>query len=162
MSTAATTVPAAFTALFAPYALRSVTIPNRAWMAPMCQYSAEPDGPAVGVASEWHVAHYAARAVGGAGLILQEATAVSPEGRISPYDLGIWNDAQAEALRPITAFAKSREPSPASRSHTPDASPRPRAPGRAAGRSTPGHRTAGCPAPRARCRSTRATRCPTS
>ncbi|MGW6689092.1 NADH:flavin oxidoreductase/NADH oxidase [Streptomyces sp. NPDC054961] len=109
MSTAAaTTVPAAFTALFAPYTLRSVTIPNRAWMAPMCQYSAEPDGPAAGVASEWHVAHYAARAVGGAGLLLQEATAVSPEGRISPYDLGIWNDAQVEALRPITAFVKSR------------------------------------------------------
>ncbi|MET9467373.1 NADH:flavin oxidoreductase/NADH oxidase [Streptomyces sp. NPDC006544] len=108
MSTAATTVPAAFTALFAPYTLRSVTIPNRAWMAPMCQYSAEPDGPAAGVASEWHVAHYAARAVGGAGLLLQEATAISPEGRISPYDLGIWNDAQVEALRPITAFVKSR------------------------------------------------------
>lgn len=108
MSTAAATVPAGFAALFAPCTLRSVTIPNRVWMAPMCQYSAEPDGPAAGVAGEWHFAHYAARAVGGVGLVIQEATAISPEGRISPYDLGIWNDAQAEALRPIVAFVKSQ------------------------------------------------------
>ncbi|WP_371614639.1 NADH:flavin oxidoreductase/NADH oxidase [Streptomyces sp. NBC_00454] len=107
MSTAAA-VPAEFAALFAPYTLRSVTIPNRVWMAPMCQYSAEPDGPAAGAPGEWHFAHYAARAVGGAGLIIQEATAISPEGRISPYDLGIWNDAQVEALRPIVAFVKAQ------------------------------------------------------
>ncbi|GGZ90502.1 NADH:flavin oxidoreductase/NADH oxidase [Streptomyces subrutilus] len=100
--------PAPFAALFAPYALRSVTVPNRVWMAAMCQYSAEPSGPNAGVAGEWHFAHYAARAVGGAGLIVQEATAVSPEGRISPYDLGIWNDTQVEALRRITAFLKSQ------------------------------------------------------
>lgn len=100
--------PASLAALFAPYTLRSVTIPNRVWMAPMCQYSAEAFGPNAGVAHEWHFAHYAARAVGGAGLIIQEATAVSPEGRISPYDLGIWNDTQVEALRPITAFLKAQ------------------------------------------------------
>ncbi|MFJ8208182.1 NADH:flavin oxidoreductase/NADH oxidase [Streptomyces sp. NPDC096033] len=100
--------PAAFAALFQPYTLRSVTIPNRIWMAPMCQYSAEAFGPNAGVAGEWHFAHYAARATGGTGLVIQEATAVSPEGRISPYDLGIWNDTQVEALRRITAFVKSQ------------------------------------------------------
>ncbi|MER6254513.1 NADH:flavin oxidoreductase/NADH oxidase [Streptomyces sp. NPDC001584] len=100
--------PAAFAALFAPYTLRSVTIPNRVWMAPMCQYSAEAFGPNAGVAGDWHFAHYTARATGGTGLILQEATAVSPEGRISPYDLGIWNDTQVEALRRITSFVKSQ------------------------------------------------------
>lgn len=93
-------------ALFEPYTLRSVTIPNRVWMAPMCQYSAEAFGPAAGVARDWHFAHYGARATGGAGLILVEATAVSPEGRISPYDLGIWNDTQTDALRRITEFLK--------------------------------------------------------
>ncbi|MFJ9823541.1 NADH:flavin oxidoreductase/NADH oxidase [Streptomyces sp. NPDC101160] len=91
-------------ALFEPYTLRSVTAPNRVWMAPMCQYSAEPTGPNAGAAGDWHFAHYAARATGGAGLILLEATAVSPEGRISPYDLGIWDDAQIEGLRRITDF----------------------------------------------------------
>ncbi|MGW9368502.1 NADH:flavin oxidoreductase/NADH oxidase [Streptomyces xanthophaeus] len=100
--------PATFSALFAPWTLRTVTVPNRVWMAPMCQYSAEPSGPDAGVAGDWHFAHYAARATGGTGLILQEATAVSPEGRISPYDLGIWNDTQVEALRRITAFLKSQ------------------------------------------------------
>ncbi|MEU3724265.1 NADH:flavin oxidoreductase/NADH oxidase [Streptomyces sp. NPDC031705] len=100
--------PAAFTALFQPYTLRSVTIPNRVWMAPMCQYSAEASGPHAGVALDWHFAHYAARATGGTGLIIQEVTAVSPEGRITPYDLGIWNDTQVEALRRITAFVKSQ------------------------------------------------------
>ncbi len=105
---AAPAVPAAFTALFAPYTLRSVAVPNRVWMAAMCQYSAEAFGPNAGVAHDWHFAHYAARAVGGTGLIIQEATAVSPEGRISPYDLGIWNDTQVEALRRITSFLKAQ------------------------------------------------------
>lgn len=91
-------------ALFEPLTLRELTIPNRVWMPPMCQYSAEPDGPRAGVPLDWHVAHYAARAAGGTGLIIAEATAVSPEGRISPYDLGIWNDTQVEAFRRITGF----------------------------------------------------------
>ncbi|MDI3403831.1 NADH:flavin oxidoreductase/NADH oxidase [Streptomyces cavernicola] len=95
-------------ALFEPYTLRSVTVPNRVWMAPMCQYSAEAFGPNAGVAGDWHFAHYGARATGGTGLILVEATAVSPEGRISPYDLGLWNDTQTEALRRITDFLKAR------------------------------------------------------
>ncbi|MFK4594295.1 NADH:flavin oxidoreductase/NADH oxidase [Streptomyces pristinaespiralis] len=95
-------------ALFEPYALRSLTIPNRVWMAPMCQYSAEVFGPNAGVAGDWHFAHYAARATGGTGLILVEATAVSPEGRISPADLGIWNDTQVAAFRRITAFLESQ------------------------------------------------------
>ncbi|MGV9881364.1 NADH:flavin oxidoreductase/NADH oxidase [Streptomyces sp. NPDC003006] len=95
-------------ALFEPYTLRSLTIPNRVWMPPMCQYSALPEGPEAGVPRDWHFAHYAARAAGGTGLIIVEATAVSPEGRISPYDLGIWNDTQVEAFRRTTAFLKSQ------------------------------------------------------
>ncbi|MEV0118834.1 NADH:flavin oxidoreductase/NADH oxidase [Streptomyces sp. NPDC050844] len=94
--------------LFEPYTLRSLTIPNRVWMAPMCQYSAEVFGPNAGVANDWHFAHYAARATGGTGLIILEASAVSPEGRISPADLGIWNDTQVTALRRITDFVKSQ------------------------------------------------------
>ncbi|WP_411102629.1 NADH:flavin oxidoreductase/NADH oxidase [Streptomyces sp. cmx-4-9] len=109
MSTAVPAAPPAGTAaLFTPWTLRGVTIPNRVWMASMCQYSAEPSGPGTGTANDWHFAHYGARATGGTGLILQEATAVSPEGRISPYDLGIWNDAQVEALRRITSFIASQ------------------------------------------------------
>lgn len=91
-------------ALFEPYTLRSLTIPNRVWMASMCQYSADATGPDAGAPTDWHFAHLAARATGGTGLILTEATAISPEGRISPYDLGIWNDTQVEAFRRITGF----------------------------------------------------------
>lgn len=94
-------------ALFETYTLRDVTIPNRVWMAPMCQYSAAPEGPGIGAPNDWHFAHYAARAAGGTGLILVEATAVSPEGRITPYDLGIWDDTQVEAYRRITRFLVS-------------------------------------------------------
>ncbi|WP_406205382.1 NADH:flavin oxidoreductase/NADH oxidase [Streptomyces decoyicus] len=95
-------------ALFEPITLRSLTIPNRLWMAPMCQYSAAPEGPAEGAPGDWHFQHLAARAAGGTGLILTEATAVSPEGRISPYDLGLWNDTQTEAFRRITGFLKEQ------------------------------------------------------
>ncbi|MEV5431764.1 NADH:flavin oxidoreductase/NADH oxidase [Streptomyces sp. NPDC052701] len=100
-------------ALFEPCTLRDVTIPNRVWMPPMCQYSAAPEGPGTGAPTDWHFAHYAARATGGTGLIIVEATAVSPEGRISPYDLGIWNDTQAEAFRRITRFLASQGTVPA-------------------------------------------------
>jgi 2,4-dienoyl-CoA reductase-like NADH-dependent reductase (Old Yellow Enzyme family) len=96
------------TSLFEPYRLRSVTAPNRIWMPSMCQYSAAPEGEAIGAPTDWHFAHLAARATGGIGLILTEAAAVSPEGRISPYDLGIWNDVQTDAYRRITAFLKSQ------------------------------------------------------
>ncbi|RPF31361.1 NADH:flavin oxidoreductase/NADH oxidase [Streptomyces sp. TLI_185] len=95
-------------ALFQPFTLREVTIPNRVWMPPMCQYSAAPQGPETGAPNDWHFAHYAARAAGGTGLIIVEATGVSPEGRISPYDLGIWNDTQVEAFRRITRFLVSQ------------------------------------------------------
>lgn len=99
--------------LFTPYALRSLTVPNRVWMAPMCQYSAAPDGAQAGLPTDWHFGHHAARATGGAGLVIAEATAVSPEGRISPYDLGIWNDRQAAAFRRITDFHKGQGVIPA-------------------------------------------------
>ncbi|MEV1169391.1 NADH:flavin oxidoreductase/NADH oxidase [Nonomuraea sp. NPDC049784] len=101
------------TTLFTPYTIRSLTIPNRIWMAAMCQYSAAPDGDASGAPTDWHFAHLAARATGGAGLIITEATAVSPEGRISPYDLGIWNDTQVAAFQRITSFLKAQGTVPA-------------------------------------------------
>jgi 2,4-dienoyl-CoA reductase-like NADH-dependent reductase (Old Yellow Enzyme family) len=89
--------------LFSSWTLRSVELRNRICVAPMCQY-ATPDG----VASDWHMVHLGSRAVGGAGLVMVEASAVSPEGRISPRDLGIWTDAQARALAPIVAFMKEQ------------------------------------------------------
>jgi 2,4-dienoyl-CoA reductase-like NADH-dependent reductase (Old Yellow Enzyme family) len=95
-------------ALFQPYTLRELTIRNRVWMSPMCQYSAATTGPDTGAPGDWHFAHLAARATGGTGLILTEATAVSPEGRISPHDLGIWNDAQVAAFRRITGFVRGQ------------------------------------------------------
>lgn len=95
-------------ALFEPYSLRSLTVPNRVWMAPMCQYSARTTGPEAGVPNDWHFAHYTARAAGGTGLILAEATAVAPEGRISPADLGIWNSRQVEGFRRITSFLRQQ------------------------------------------------------
>ncbi len=88
--------------LFRPLTLRGLTFPNRAWVAAMCQYSAVD-----GVPNDWHLVHLGSRAVGGAGLILTEATAVSPEGRISPADTGLWNDEQVDAWRRITDFARS-------------------------------------------------------
>ncbi|MEY9872093.1 2,4-dienoyl-CoA reductase-like NADH-dependent reductase (Old Yellow Enzyme family) [Streptacidiphilus sp. MAP12-33] len=92
--------------LFEPLALRDVTVPNRVWMAPMCQYSAPAEGLDTGAPGEWHFQHLASRAAGGTGLILTEATAVSPEGRISPWDLGLWNDRQTAAFRRITSFLR--------------------------------------------------------
>lgn len=87
--------------LFTPWTIRSIELRNRIIVAPMCQYST-PDG----VASDWHMVHLGSRAVGGAGLVMAEASAVSPEGRISPRDLGIWNDQQAAALMPVVKFIK--------------------------------------------------------
>jgi 2,4-dienoyl-CoA reductase-like NADH-dependent reductase (Old Yellow Enzyme family) len=89
------------TALFTPITIRDVTVRNRVWVAPMCQYSADDED---GMTTDWHLVHLGSFAQGGAGLIITEATAVSPEGRISPQDLGIWNDAQAQAFSRITAF----------------------------------------------------------
>lgn len=95
-------------ALFTPLTLRGVTFPHRVWMAPMCQYSAEPTGPAAGVPHDWHVQHYGSRAAGGAALVITEATAVTAEGRITPFDLGLWNDAQLEGHRRLTALAHAQ------------------------------------------------------
>ena len=85
--------------LFEPIRLRGVTLPNRIAVSPMCQYSSER-----GLATDWHVVHLGSRAVGGAGLVFTEATAVLPEGRISPQDLGIWDDEHIEPLGRIVRF----------------------------------------------------------
>ena len=85
--------------LFSLLQIKSIILRNRIVISPMCQYSAED-----GFANDWHLVHLGSRAVGGAGLIIQEATAVSPEGRISPEDLGIWNDDHIEKYKQITAF----------------------------------------------------------
>ena len=90
-------------ALFSPLTLRQLTFKNRIFVSPMCQYSC-----ADGLPSNWHLVHLGARAVGGAALVMTEAASVTPEGRISPEDAGIWNDAQVEAWKPITAFIKAQ------------------------------------------------------
>ncbi len=85
--------------LFTPFTLRHVTFRNRIFVSPMCQYSSENGFP-----TEWHIVHLGSRAVGGAGLVMQEATAVSAEGRISPADMGIWSDDHVQPLSRITRF----------------------------------------------------------
>ncbi|HEV2621166.1 MAG TPA: NADH:flavin oxidoreductase/NADH oxidase [Frateuria sp.] len=89
--------------LFSPFAQRSLTLRNRIVVSPMCQYSATD-----GLPDDWHLVHLGSRAVGGSAAVVAEATSVSPEGRISPGDTGIWNEAQAEAWRPIAAFIRSQ------------------------------------------------------
>ncbi|MFC3505071.1 NADH:flavin oxidoreductase/NADH oxidase [Micromonospora krabiensis] len=95
--------------LFTPLALRAVTLPNRIALAPMCQYTSGPDG----LPTDWHLVHLGARAAGGAGLVLTEATAVLPEGRISPQDTGLWSEAHVDAWRPVTAFLAAQGAVPA-------------------------------------------------
>lgn len=85
--------------LFDPLPLRGLTLPNRIVVSPMCQYSC-----ADGFATDWHLVHLGSRAVGGAGLVMTEACAVVPEGRISPIDLGIYRDAHVDRLRRIVTF----------------------------------------------------------
>ena len=87
--------------LFEPLTLRGVTFGNRIFLAPMCQYSCELQD---GVPTDWHLVHLGAHAIGGFGLVLTEASAVSPDGRISPQDAGIWNDDQARAWARVTTF----------------------------------------------------------
>ncbi len=87
--------------LFQPLTIRSVTLRNRIGVSPMCQYSATD-----GFANDWHYVHYGSRAVGGAGLVLVEATAVAPEGRITPGCLGLWSDQHIEPLARIATFVK--------------------------------------------------------
>jgi 2,4-dienoyl-CoA reductase-like NADH-dependent reductase (Old Yellow Enzyme family) len=88
--------------LFAPYSLRDITLSNRIAVSPMCQYSAND-----GFANDWHFLHLGSRAVGGAGLVLTEATAVSPEGRISPGDLGLWSDDHIPGLSRLVSVIHS-------------------------------------------------------
>lgn len=85
--------------LFSPLTIRHVTFRNRIFVSPMCQYSSHD-----GLPTDWHLVHLGSRAVGGAGLVMVEATAVSPEGRISPDDSGIWSDDHTAAFAPITRF----------------------------------------------------------
>ena len=85
--------------LFDPLAIREITFANRVFVSPMCEYSSTD-----GYANDWHLVHLGSRAVGGAGLVLTEATAVLPEGRISPQDLGIWMDDHIEPLARIVRF----------------------------------------------------------
>src|ERR1700745_667932 len=93
--------------LFHPYPIRSVTLPNRIVVSPMCQYSYEN-----GLANDWLFVHLGSRAVGGAGLVIAEASAVLPEGRISPQDLGIWSDEHAERLSRVTRFIREQKSVP--------------------------------------------------
>jgi 2,4-dienoyl-CoA reductase-like NADH-dependent reductase (Old Yellow Enzyme family) len=89
--------------LFSPLTLRSVTVRNRAWVSPMCQYSSVDGHP-----TDWHLVHLGSFARGGAGLVFTEATAVSAAGRITTADAGIWNDEQAAAYERITSFVRGQ------------------------------------------------------
>ncbi|UTE76243.1 MULTISPECIES: NADPH dehydrogenase NamA [unclassified Rossellomorea] len=91
--------------LFEPYKLKNVELKNRIVMAPMCMYSSHHED---GKVENWHRTHYTSRAVGGVGLIILEATAVTPQGRISPQDLGIWNDEQVEGLKELVDLMKEQ------------------------------------------------------
>ncbi len=93
--------------LFSPLTLRDVTLRNRIAVSPMCQYSCTD-----GFATDWHLVHLGARAVGGAGLVLAEATAVLPEGRISPHDLGLWRDEHVEPLARVARFVRAQGAAP--------------------------------------------------
>ncbi len=90
--------------LFTPWRVRTLTVPNRAWVSAMCQYSAVD-----GVIGDWHLAHLGSLATGGFGLVMAEATAVAPEARISVRCPGLWNDEQVTAWRRVTAFAHAQE-----------------------------------------------------
>jgi 2,4-dienoyl-CoA reductase-like NADH-dependent reductase (Old Yellow Enzyme family) len=89
--------------LFSPLKLRGLEFKNRIFVSPMCQYSSND-----GMPTDWHLVHLGSRAVGGASLVMVEATAVSPEGRISPQDSGIWSNTQAQAFKRITAFIQGQ------------------------------------------------------
>jgi 2,4-dienoyl-CoA reductase-like NADH-dependent reductase (Old Yellow Enzyme family) len=93
--------------LFEPLKIREIEFRNRIFVSPMCQYSSDD-----GMPSDWHLVHLGSRAVGGAGLVMVEATAVSPEGRISPLDSGMWSQDHARAFQRITAFIRSQGAAP--------------------------------------------------
>ena len=94
--------------LFSPLALRGTTFPNRVFVSPMCQYSSED-----GMPNEWHFVHLGSRAVGGAGLVCVEAAGVTPVGRITPWDAGIWSERHAQAWKPIADFIRGQGSVPA-------------------------------------------------
>jgi 2,4-dienoyl-CoA reductase-like NADH-dependent reductase (Old Yellow Enzyme family) len=94
--------------LFSPLRLRDVTFKNRVFVSPMCQYSSED-----GLPTDWHLVHLGSRAVGGAALVMVEATAVSPEGRISPWDSGMWSDVHAAVFQRLVRFVKEQGSVPA-------------------------------------------------
>lgn len=89
--------------LFTPFKLKGLEFNNRIMMSPMCMYSAGDDGQP----TDWHFVHYGTRAMGGVGLIMQEATAVERRGRITDNDLGLWDDSQVEPLKRIVDFVHS-------------------------------------------------------
>src|SRR4051794_4842100 len=89
--------------LFSPLKIAELELPNRIVVSPMCQYSSED-----GFANDWHFVHLGSRAPGGGGLVFTEAAAVSPEGRITPADLGIWKDEHIDNLRRIAEFVHAR------------------------------------------------------
>ena len=95
-------------ALFSTFQLRSINFRNRIFVSPMCQYSSDD-----GLPTNWHLVHLGSRAVGGAGLVMVEASGVSPEARITPWDSGIWSDAHTAAFRPIAKFLKEHGAVPA-------------------------------------------------
>ena len=94
--------------LFSPFQLKDVILRNRIGVSPMCMYSSDD-----GVANDWHLVHLGSRAVGGAGLVICEATAVTPDGRITPQDAGLWTDAQIEPLARINRFITAHGSVPA-------------------------------------------------
>ncbi|RPI99909.1 MAG: NADH:flavin oxidoreductase/NADH oxidase [Deltaproteobacteria bacterium] len=89
--------------LFSPFRLKGIEFKNRIFVSPMCQYSSEEGKP-----TDWHLVHLGSRAVGGASMVMVEATAVSPEGRISPWDSGIWGDIHAQEFKRISAFVEGQ------------------------------------------------------
>jgi 2,4-dienoyl-CoA reductase-like NADH-dependent reductase (Old Yellow Enzyme family) len=95
--------------LLSPVTLRGVTARNRVLISPMCQYASGPDGRA----TDYHVVHLGKFAVGGAGIVMAEATSITPEGRISPWDLGLWDDGQIEPLARVARFIRARGAVPA-------------------------------------------------
>src|SRR3954470_2833821 len=89
--------------LFQTMKLRDLELRNRIWVSPMCQYSSRE-----GMPTEWHLVHLGSRAIGGAGLVMVEASAVTPEGRISPTDSGIWSDEHVNGFKRITEFIREQ------------------------------------------------------
>lgn len=107
LSSTSVSALAVMSKLFTPLTLRGTAFRNRAWIAPMCQYSSVDGFP-----TEWHLVHLGSFARGGAGLVLQEATSVTPEGRLSLQDAGIWSDEQAAAYEPIARFVTGQGATP--------------------------------------------------